>query len=238
MPAPVNSIDQVNFRFRNDDGNQATATWKANETTNISLAASVTFRLRIKYRDSSGITGTLTGALSVSKNGGGYAAITTSSTVVKLVSSSNVTDGTATTEQLTTLNTFVAGSVDSNGTVTSVNLNNQCTEMEWVLQIVAANVTNGDTLDFRDTNIGGSTIVTPRITVGAASYTLAIGQGSYTYTGQTSNLNVGHRLTLTQGSYNLNGQTIVLNYSGAGGGGGGGATITSFLGLTRGISSS
>ena len=43
---PAASIEQEGFRPRNDDGTEATATWKADQDTNITLAADTAFRLR------------------------------------------------------------------------------------------------------------------------------------------------------------------------------------------------
>ena len=40
------TIEQEGFRFRNDDGSKSAATWKANQDTNITLAADTAFRLR------------------------------------------------------------------------------------------------------------------------------------------------------------------------------------------------
>jgi len=40
------TIEQEGFRFRNDDGSESAATWKANQDTNITLAADTAFRLR------------------------------------------------------------------------------------------------------------------------------------------------------------------------------------------------
>jgi len=40
------AIEQEGFRFRNDDGSESTATWKANQDVNINLAADTAFRLR------------------------------------------------------------------------------------------------------------------------------------------------------------------------------------------------
>jgi len=45
--AVATSIEQEGFRPRNDDGTEATATWKANQDTNITLAANTAFRLRM-----------------------------------------------------------------------------------------------------------------------------------------------------------------------------------------------
>jgi hypothetical protein len=41
------AIEQEGFRFRNDDGTEATATWKANQDTNINLAADTAVRIRM-----------------------------------------------------------------------------------------------------------------------------------------------------------------------------------------------
>jgi hypothetical protein len=40
------SIEQEGFRFRNDDGSESAATWKADQDVNITLAADTAFRLR------------------------------------------------------------------------------------------------------------------------------------------------------------------------------------------------
>ena len=40
------AIEQEGFRFRNDDGSESAATWKANQDVNINLAADTAFRLR------------------------------------------------------------------------------------------------------------------------------------------------------------------------------------------------
>jgi hypothetical protein len=40
------AIEQEGFRFRNDDGSESGATWKAAQDTNINLAADTAFRLR------------------------------------------------------------------------------------------------------------------------------------------------------------------------------------------------
>ena len=41
------TIEQEGFRFRNDDGSESTATWKADQDVNITLAATTAFRLRM-----------------------------------------------------------------------------------------------------------------------------------------------------------------------------------------------
>jgi hypothetical protein len=41
------AIEQEGFRFRNDDGSESAATWKANQDTNITLAADTAARIRM-----------------------------------------------------------------------------------------------------------------------------------------------------------------------------------------------
>ncbi len=45
-PAGV-GIEQEGFRFRNDDGSESAATWKAAQDTNITLGADTVARLRV-----------------------------------------------------------------------------------------------------------------------------------------------------------------------------------------------
>jgi hypothetical protein len=43
----TSTIEQEGFRFRNDDGSESAATWKANQDTNITLAADTSTRIRM-----------------------------------------------------------------------------------------------------------------------------------------------------------------------------------------------
>lgn len=179
------SYEQEAFRFRNDDGTETTATWKAAENTNFTLLvdANQTFRLRIELQENNS-TGTAAAfTIRYSKNGAAYATVTTATSDIKLVASGTVADATATTNQLTTsVKTHVNGQFDSNGTVANITINNQSTELEYCLQGVAANLVHGDTYDFRCYR-GGTTALqtytrTPRLTVvktvtGMAAITLA-----------------------------------------------------------------
>jgi len=207
-------LEQTNYRFRNDDGNETTATWKDAQNTNISLSGGQIFRLRILLSETGGATAFAFGELNVSKNGGGYTSVTTSSSNIKFVTSSNVSDNTATTSQLTGgVGSFVAGSVDSNGAVTDVNLLLQNTEFEYVLQIVSADVINGDTFDFESTGVTTYTLI-PRLTISGTpnNYTLVASQGSFTLTGQSAGLFCSRKIAPSQGTYSLTGQSANLSY--------------------------
>lgn len=48
------SFSQTHFRFRKDDGSETTATWRAAEDTNVSIALDEPFRLRIQIKETNG----------------------------------------------------------------------------------------------------------------------------------------------------------------------------------------
>ena len=113
------NMSQGNWRWRNDDGSETTATWKAAENTGLGTISysSSNIRLRIElYDDQYTNTGTYNMVLCYSSNGGtDWTAITTSNTVNAFVlsSSSNFNDGDNTTSQLSAFSAnapnFVAG---------------------------------------------------------------------------------------------------------------------------------
>ena len=146
MTNPV--TNQIEFRGRNNDGSETTATWKAALNTNWSQDVDTIFRIRFTVAETQGRNANLVLTLYSSYEGAAYAAVTTTSSYVKLLSSAQVDDATATTQQISS-GTFVAGEVDDNASVASRLLNNSRTEMEYVVQIVGADVANDDTIAFR-----------------------------------------------------------------------------------------
>jgi hypothetical protein len=138
---------QTRCRFRNDDGSETTATWVAAENANASLNVDTNYRIRIKASSSLDLA---SATLRYSHNVGAYTAVSASSNVVRASASPNVTDGTATTEQLTAGEPFIAGSIDEvDGTATCSPLDDEESEFEYCFQIRSADVANGDTIDFR-----------------------------------------------------------------------------------------
>jgi hypothetical protein len=160
---------QDGWRLRNDDGNQATATWIAALNTSAGVSVGQTFRIRIRVTETAGGGTAFTGPLEYNRSGLGWNSVTTSSAVMRLVTSSNVADNTATTDQLGGGGTFVAGVVESNGTYSSPALTSQRTEIEFVVQLIAADVANGNTVEFRISGLnsytvtGSLTVVTPGV---------------------------------------------------------------------------
>lgn len=157
MGAPVNpSFTQTSFRFRNDDGTQTTATWAATANTNVKFKPTVILRCRFLIQQTVSTANTnltQTFYLRYSENGGAYTDVGAqggTTTAVTYANSANVTDGTATTQQLGA-GSFVAGGIDENGaqavTFTSGALSE--TEIEYVLQIYAPLTGPADTLDLR-----------------------------------------------------------------------------------------
>jgi hypothetical protein len=166
------NIIQSQFRFRNDDGSETTATWIDALNTNVSLTAGSTYRLRITLQETAGGSANAGFHLYVSYNGGAYTFF--NNTAIGFGVSTNVTDEQATTQQLSGTGTFTAGLIDSGGNGTSsigVDPNGN-TEVEYVLHVPASSFA-GATYSFRvylDTDVALSNYtVTPTVTVAAAS---------------------------------------------------------------------
>lgn len=177
------TIVQNHFRWRNDDGSQTTATWKAAEDTNPSgvQAFNTNFRLRIATTE----TNSASPAASVAPrleykagtacSGTGWTTITTStSNAFALSASSNFTDGAATTQQLSSGGGgfgFSAGKIlETTNPPSAVSLSKADTEHEWSL-VATSNATPGTTYAFRVTNNGtayNTYSVCPQITMNSA----------------------------------------------------------------------
>lgn len=165
---------QTNFCIRNDNGSETTATWKAALDTNYTQlvgAAGVILRLRIAAQETGTTASTLTARLYKSKNGGAYAQIGSGDTDgCRVAASANFADNDATTQQLTS-GTFVAGRMDDatgQCTATSSISQNGRTEHEYCIELVFANLADGDYFDFRErasTTAFGTYTVTPRLTI-------------------------------------------------------------------------
>jgi hypothetical protein len=168
-------VEQTGFRFRNDDGDEAGATWRAALNTDINMAdADTTFRFRLLFAETGGVAlGFKSWVLQRSLNSGSWAAVGDSTAVIELDLSGNVADGEATTQQLGS-GTFDSGEIVEGSGLAFSDLNaDEETEFEWVLKLVAADVVDTDTIDFRVV-LGGGPDVTyteiGRLTVGGVTY--------------------------------------------------------------------
>jgi len=150
-PAIAPAYDQEAYRFRNDDGSEAAATWMAAENVDVNPALDTNFRVRFAIEETAGGSESLALHLRQSINGGGYTAVS-ESTAVKLVASSHVANEEATTDQLGGAGTFRAGQVKEAGADTSVVATlqgNDHTEHEWVLLLDSAQLSADDVVTLR-----------------------------------------------------------------------------------------
>ena len=170
------AFNQKAFRGRNDDGTEATATWKAAQNTNFSQIEDTAFRIRFEVQETAGCAKAnfTTIQLQRNLNSAGWVNVTASSTVVASVASPNVADGAATTNQLTVgTGTFVGGGgFDEVNGVAGSNLMDVAAsghfEVEYSIQLLSAGVNPGDTVQLRVTD-GGTAFAaydaTPTVTV-------------------------------------------------------------------------
>jgi hypothetical protein len=151
------------FRGRNDNVSLNSGTWTHASITDWSQAVDVPFRCRWSVEETNGANFNFTGVLECRLNGGTYQNITTSSTIVKAVASSNFNDGDVTTQLFAgSSQAFTAGEGVEDGDPADKTLNAQVTEHEYCLQINSADVANNDTIDIRPvgTTPGAAGLVT------------------------------------------------------------------------------
>ncbi len=201
---------QSHFRFRNDDGSESAATWKAAEDTNITgLAKSANFRLRIQTRNSSVNPGAVAARIEYKLAAGatcadttGFTQITTStSNAFALTLSSNFADGDVTTKQLSGAQTFVAGNIyESTNPAASFTLPDaQITEHEWDMQ-ATSNAADGTAYLFRATNNGTKyatyTVCAQATTASVGAPTLS--QSAYKWFSNSDSTDVGRGAIMNQ----------------------------------------
>ena len=171
---PVPGVEQIHYRWRNDNGSQTTATWRESEDTgdpsaptvaidkneNIRLRFSFAntgggsadnYRYRIEYATSTGVCAGISDW---------YAVATTTGTNGhwRVATSTQVTNGSATTKQMTDSEgyTFSAGQVVAypSATTSAITLaENHYTEIEYVIRATTDAQTAG-TYCFRASNDG------------------------------------------------------------------------------------
>lgn len=161
------SFTQVhNYRWRNDDGNEATANWKANINTPVEIEENEKVRLRIEikrtYNTAPSNVDLSNVRLQYNRNSIGWIDVTSSTTDVRLTLTDNFTDGDVTTEHLDGGYSFASGKCfeSSNNHSQILNYNND-TEWEYMLEFIEPG-----NYQFKMSNINGN-YVTPLITVNA-----------------------------------------------------------------------
>ncbi|MDD5109927.1 MAG: DUF2341 domain-containing protein, partial [Patescibacteria group bacterium] len=171
-----NPIEQVHYRWRNDDGSEVNATWGANEDTATTTNFGGIKRLRISVNNNNGGSKSNTfmlqyGTSANPQSDAGWmtvpsstACATTSPIIIK--GSTNLTDGTATTNVESGVSdpntTFVAGDQkDGNATTTSITLaGTEFTEIEFAIQLTQK-ASNDATYYFRLATTSGNGVAHP-----------------------------------------------------------------------------
>lgn len=153
-------LSQTFCDARSDDGSQTAAQYKVAGNSNWYEAPGTKFRLRVCIQETAAAADSTTAwQLQYNKNAAGWNNVTGSSSVVRATSSAHVTDGTATTSfSYMGTGTFVAGSIDtSDGVASSTAIGaSGHTEVEFCCALQAADVADGDTVEFRVVKSGGT----------------------------------------------------------------------------------
>ena len=150
------ALAQAAFRFGLNSGTESTHGWHAAQNVSISLAPGTTFLLRFLVQASGGVAhSNLDFQFQYNRNGTGWSNITSSSAVARATTTAAFINGADTTNRLTGgTGTFESSSQGC--TTDGTSGGNQFDivasgfgETECSLTIVAADVANGDTIQFR-----------------------------------------------------------------------------------------
>ena len=161
------------FRFYNDDGSESASTTAAAQNANIGItdgAGNKNYLLRLGIQENANINGSnLVWQLQARLNAGTWFNVTTSSSYVRAFDSSNLTDGSTTTQRLAGLSGgFSPGKVSEIGSLTANLSKAKNTELLYAIQTVDADLAGGDAVDFRvlydGSALAGGYNVTPSIT--------------------------------------------------------------------------
>lgn len=149
MTHVVAFLVQNGYRGRNDDGSETAASWKALQNTDWNQALNTLFRVRLQIEETAGASTNGTAyTLEYSLNAGAWTPVS-STGLVRFGTSAFVTDGTATTNQLSGDPQFVPGEYDQDGAVAGVShVGNDGTEMEYGV-ILDASLADQDQIQFR-----------------------------------------------------------------------------------------
>lgn len=169
--------EQTSFRLRNDDGNEADATWKQAINVNDTINVDENFRPRfgITVSDTNQSIGC---QLEYNLAGAGWNAVNATSSVVQSSASPNVANGATITEQLDQSKTFTArfspngGFDEVDGLIANQSLTTtEEMECEYCVQIQSGDVTDGQTIELRISRAGTALDTytnTPTVTVSEA----------------------------------------------------------------------
>ncbi|MBB1284797.1 T9SS type A sorting domain-containing protein [Flavisolibacter sp. BT320] len=154
------NIVQGSYRWRNDDGNETTATWKSAQNTSIgNVSAGDVLRLRFNLYNDYPYDGDTYSIQLWYNDGTTSRQVTTSATgAFMLASSAHVTNGQATTAQFGGSMNFVPGTVVTSSNDVSILLPaSSRTEYEWVIK-PTTDLLNARTYTFE---VRGSNVAAP-----------------------------------------------------------------------------
>lgn len=163
------SLYQTDYRWRNDDGSETTATWAelVNTSTDVDVTSgNVQLRIRLAIEEQDGGEYEIGDVLNqFAINAGGYTTLGASTTGCIYFNSSNLTHGDDTTQQITAF-TYVSTNEGVIETVGGIGaFSNDGAEYEYTVEFVSADLSDGDTVYFRlpdadggYTNTGTATI--------------------------------------------------------------------------------
>lgn len=199
------SLSQVGFRGYADTGGENTNP-KANENTNWSNLVNENFRIRFVVDETAGgAEANINLQLEYNHLAGGWNPVTSTSSVARTFASSQITDEGATTRILTSgTGTFVTGAFDEAdgiaGSSNQIDFNSggELTEVEYVLQLRGADVSDKETIQFRVVRSGGTLEAwtqTPTVTASAGATYNESGSGTATSGGSALPVEQGHNPT-------------------------------------------
>lgn len=165
MASTPAAYDQDSYRFRNDDGSDAAATYKAAVNTDVSITLDENFRLRFLVQETAG--GDTGNGFKIQYNHiegtNVWTDVTAASDAARMAASTGLTEGADTTQQIGA-GSFLAdnnGQEDGDGTTPDTgNQASQEWELEFCLQLRSATVSAGDTVQFRVVEGGGAAFAT------------------------------------------------------------------------------
>lgn len=216
------SLHSTHFRFGINELAESTHGWHAALDTNPVegvIAVDTTFLLRFTVQETGGTAaGNTDQQFQCRLNGGTWQNITTTSSIVKAVTTTVFANGADLTKRLSGTGTFESsgdgGTHDglSGGAQNDIAASGN-SETECALQIVGADVVGSDVVEFRLTSPDFTITndVVPAVTIqAAAGFTLTAENGSVTATGVTAEIRAVRRLTGAGGTHSVTGQVASL----------------------------
>jgi hypothetical protein len=204
--------NQKAFRGRNDNGDETTATWKANQNVGWTQDVDTNFRVRFEVQETAACAGNnKVWQLQYNLGGAGWVSVTASSSVVRSSASPNLADAANLTNQLTVgTGTFqgATGFDEVDGAAGGNSMDVAASghaEAEFCVQIRSVDVSDGNTIQLRVTDNGAAFAAydaTPSITV-REPITVTPGTAALTTATFAPSVTVSDNKTVTPGAVAL-----------------------------------